>query len=109
MSVQISSFEEYQREYARSVADPEGFWAEQAASFTWQKPWKTTLKWNFKEPKVEWFVGGKMNITENCLDRHLETRAKQTALIWEPKPANSPTNNSTNRCVSLPMPSKTKV
>lgn len=84
MSVRITSLEQYQEVYARSVADPEGFWAEQAASFQWKKEWKQVLKWNFREPKVQWFVGGKMNITENCLDRHLPTRAKQTALIWEP-------------------------
>jgi acetyl-CoA synthetase len=80
----INNFEEYQQEYAKSVANPESFWAEKAATFQWQKPWKTTLKWNFKTPKVEWFIGGKLNITENCLDRHLKTRANQTALLWEP-------------------------
>jgi acetyl-CoA synthetase len=82
--MQIKNLEEYQQEYARSVANPEDFWAEKAATFHWQKPWKTTLKWNFKTPKIEWFVGGKVNITENCLDRHLKTRANQTALLWEP-------------------------
>ena len=84
MTLQIKSLEQYQEVYARSVSDPEGFWAEQAATFTWAKPWKQVLKWNFREPNVQWFVGGKVNITENCLDRHLPTRAKQTALIWEP-------------------------
>ncbi|MFN4256673.1 MAG: acetate--CoA ligase [Saprospiraceae bacterium] len=84
MTLQIKSLEQYQEVYARSVADPEGFWAEQASTFTWKKPWKQVLKWNFREPNVKWFVGGKVNITENCLDRHLPTRAKQTALIWEP-------------------------
>ncbi len=82
--MQVKNFEEYEQEYARSVANPENFWAEKAATFQWQKPWKTTLKWNFKTPKIEWFVGGKLNITENCLDRHLKTRANQTALLWEP-------------------------
>jgi len=84
MSIQIQSLEQYREVYQKSVADPEGFWAEQASSFQWRKPWRQVLKWNFREPDVRWFVGGRLNITENCLDRHLETRAKQTALIWEP-------------------------
>ena len=84
MSLQINTFEEYKEVYARSVADPEGFWAEQAARFQWRKPWKKVLKWNFREPNVKWFIGGKLNITENVLDRHLATRAKQNAIIWEP-------------------------
>lgn len=84
MTKKIVSFQEYQETYARSVADPEAFWAEQAGTFHWKKPWKKTLKWNFREPKLNWFVGGKLNITENVLDRHLETRGKQTAILWEP-------------------------
>jgi len=89
MTSQIKSFDEYKTEYARSVADPEGFWAEQAATFQWKKPWKTVLKWNFKEPDIKWFLGGKLNITENVLDRHLATRSKQTAIIWEPNDPNT--------------------
>ena len=84
MTSQIKSFDEYKAVYERSVADPEGFWAEQAATFQWKKPWKQVLKWNFREPNVKWFLGGKLNITENVLDRHLATRSKQTAIIWEP-------------------------
>ncbi|HND87580.1 MAG TPA: acetate--CoA ligase, partial [Saprospiraceae bacterium] len=84
MTLQIKSLEQYHEVYARSVADPEAFWAEQASSFQWRKPWKQVLKWNFKDPKVQWFVGGKLNITENVLDRHLPARAKQTAILWEP-------------------------
>ncbi|HNE27795.1 MAG TPA: acetate--CoA ligase [Saprospiraceae bacterium] len=84
MSLQITSLDEYRQVYARSVADPEGFWAEQASEFYWKKPWKQVLKWNFREPRVKWFLGGKLNITENCLDRHLEKRGKQVAMIWEP-------------------------
>lgn len=84
MTLQINSFDEYKEVYERSVADPEGFWAEQAAHFQWKKPWKQVLKWNFRKPDVKWFVGGKLNITENALDRHLPERAKQTAVIWEP-------------------------
>ncbi|TNE68083.1 MAG: acetate--CoA ligase [Bacteroidetes bacterium] len=84
MTSQIKSFEDYQETYARSVADPEGFWAEQAETFTWRKPWRQSLKWNFREPRVKWFVGGRLNITENCLDRHLATRGNQVALLFEP-------------------------
>ena len=84
MTAKINSFEDYQRTYARSVADPEGFWAEQANRFQWHKPWRRVLKWNFRTPDVQWFLGGRLNITENCLDRHLESRGNQVALIWEP-------------------------
>ena len=80
---QIKSFEEYKAAYAKSVEDPEGFWAEIAENFTWRKKWDTVLNWNFKDPKIEWFKGGKLNITENCLDRHLETKGDQPALFWE--------------------------
>jgi len=88
MTKQIQSFEEYQSVYEQSVKDPKGFWAEQAQSFTWRKPWDKTLEWDFKKPDVKWFVGGKLNITENCLDRHLEKRGDKTALIWEPNEPN---------------------
>jgi len=81
MTLQIKSLEQYHEVYAQSVSDPEGFWAGQASTFQWQKPWKQVLKWNFREPKIQWFVGGKLNITENVLDRHLATRAKQTARL----------------------------
>jgi acetyl-CoA synthetase len=84
MTSQITSLAQYHTEYARSVADPEGFWAEQASTFEWQRPWKKVLKWNFKKPNIKWFVGGKLNITENCLDRHIAKRGNQIALIWEP-------------------------
>lgn len=80
----IQTFEAYQEAYQKSVQDPEGFWAEVAQSFQWKKTWEQVLRWNFTEPKVEWFVGGKLNITENCLDRHAVTRSEQTAIIWEP-------------------------
>ena len=81
---QIKSLEEYHEAYQKSVSDPEGFWSEIAATFSWHKPWEKVLEWNFKEPKVQWFIGGKLNITENCLDRHLPTRGDQPAIIWEP-------------------------
>jgi acetyl-CoA synthetase len=84
MSSRIKTFDEYQKVYRNSVEDPEGFWAQQAETFVWRKKWDKVLEWNFREPNINWFKGGKLNITENCLDRHLETQGDQTALIWEP-------------------------
>ncbi|MFM7399649.1 MAG: acetyl-coenzyme A synthetase N-terminal domain-containing protein, partial [Bacteroidota bacterium] len=91
MTKKITSFEDYQETYNRSVSDPEGFWHEQASSFQWKKPYKEVVKWNFRQPKVKWFAGGKLNITENVLDRHLATRGKQTAILWEPNDPNDKT------------------
>lgn len=82
--MRIRNFEEYQQQYKKSVEDPEGFWGEVAQEFEWKKPWTKVLDWNFDEPQVRWFVGGKMNITENVLDRHVRERPNQPAIIWEP-------------------------
>ncbi|WP_247235391.1 acetate--CoA ligase [Telluribacter sp. SYSU D00476] len=82
--MKIQTFEEYQSAYNQSVEDPEGFWAEIAQQFQWRKPWKKVLEWNFTDPTIKWFVGGKLNITENALDRHLKERGDQPAIIWEP-------------------------
>ncbi len=81
---QIKSFEEYNEVYQKSIEQPETFWAEIAEHFTWKKKWDKVLEWNFTEPKVEWFKGGKLNITENCIDRHLKTMGDKPAIIWEP-------------------------
>src|SRR5882757_5422202 len=80
----ITSFQEYQSEYKRSIEQPEKFWEEIAEEFSWKKKWDKVLEWNFTEPKVKWFNGGKLNITENCLDRHLKKSADVPAIIWEP-------------------------
>jgi len=80
----IKTVAEYQAAYQKSVNDPEAFWAEIAQEFKWRKPWTKTLDWNFQDPSIKWFQGGKLNITENCLDRHLATRADQPAIVWEP-------------------------
>ncbi len=80
----IKTFDQYQAAYQKSVNDPEAFWAEIAQEFKWRKPWTKTLDWNFADPSIKWFQGGKLNITENCLDRHLATRADQPAIVWEP-------------------------
>ncbi|HZE84391.1 MAG TPA: acetate--CoA ligase [Puia sp.] len=81
---QIRSAEEYQLAYKKSVEDPEGFWATIAAHFSWHRKWDKVLDWNFTGPQVKWFLGAKLNITENCLDRHLAERGDQPAIIWEP-------------------------
>jgi len=94
MAYRIRTFEEYQNEYKKSVENPEGFWADKAEKFSWQKKWDKVVDWNFSEPSIKWFLNGKMNITENCLDRHLKDRADQTAIIWEP---NDPKKDKTRK------------
>ncbi len=81
---QIKSFDEYKETYQKSVEDPEGFWGEIASHFVWRKKWSSVLNWNFVEPKIEWFKDGKLNITESCIDRHLEELGEKPAIIWEP-------------------------
>lgn len=88
--MRIRTFEDYQAAYQHSVEDPEGFWAEVAQEFKWHKPWKRVLDWNFEEPNVKWFVGGKTNITENALDRHLRELGNHPAIIWEPNDPSDP-------------------
>ena len=82
MENNIKTFEEYKKEYAKSINTPEAFWEEKAKNFTWQKKWDTVLSWDFSKPEIKWFEEGKLNITENCLDRHLEKRGNQTAIKW---------------------------
>ena len=74
----------YEQMYRRSVEDPEGFWAEQAEQFlSWGKPWDRVLDWDFGEARIRWFEGAELNASYNCIDRHLEHRGDQTAIIWE--------------------------
>jgi acetyl-CoA synthetase len=80
---QIQSLEEYKAAYAESIQDPASFWASVATHFSWHKKWDQVLSWNFEEPRVEWFKGAQLNITENCLDRHLASRGNEPAIIWE--------------------------
>ena len=91
----INSFESYQQAYQESISNPEKFWSEVASGFQWKKKWDKALEWNFNTPEVKWFVGGKLNITENCIDRHLATRANQTAIIWEPNNPNDASQSIT--------------
>ena len=81
---QIRSLDQYHHDYKKSVDDPDGFWAAVAENFLWKKKWDKVLEWNFTEPKVAWFKGAALNITENCIDRHLATMADKPAIIWEP-------------------------
>jgi acetyl-CoA synthetase len=85
---QIKSLEEYHEAWKKSVEHPEAFWGDIAKNFQWKKPWNTVLDWNFKEPSVKWFDGAQLNITENCIDRHLKDKASQPAIIWEPNNPN---------------------
>nr|VFK42961.1 MAG: acetyl-CoA synthetase [Candidatus Kentron sp. SD]VFK48505.1 MAG: acetyl-CoA synthetase [Candidatus Kentron sp. SD]VFK80368.1 MAG: acetyl-CoA synthetase [Candidatus Kentron sp. SD] len=74
----------YQEMYQRSVSDPDGFWAEQAKEFvTWFEPWKKVSEWDYNSADIKWFPGAKLNVSFNCLDRHLDTRSDQTAILWE--------------------------
>ncbi|NTU71986.1 MAG: acetate--CoA ligase [Coriobacteriia bacterium] len=81
----VSSMEQYDEIYNRSVEDPEGFWADMATELVhWEKPWDKVLEWEFETPKVEWFIGGRTNVAYNCLDRHLTAgRRNKAAIIWE--------------------------
>ena len=91
MDFRIRSKEDYEKTYQKSVESPEDFWAEIASSFSWKKPWDQVLEYDLSKPEIKWFLNGKLNITENCLDRHIEKRGNKTALIWEP---NDPTEAS---------------
>lgn len=79
----IKTFADYQSEYKKSVENPEGFWADKANHFTWRKKWDKVLDWDFSDYDVKWFLNGKLNITENCIDRHLPTKGNEAAFIWE--------------------------
>lgn len=81
---QIKSYDAYREAYRRSMESPEAFWSEIADHFQWKKKWSSVLEWNFTEPRVEWFKGATLNITENCIDRHLATLGEKPAIIWEP-------------------------
>ena len=84
-SYHIKNLEEYYKVYRKSIREPELFWEEIAEEhFNWYKKWNKVLSWDFKKPEVKWFDGAKLNITENCIDRHLRTRGNKTAIIFEP-------------------------
>ncbi len=97
LSYRINSLEQYEKAYRESVESPEKFWGSIADHFQWHKKWKRVSKWNFKTPQVEWFIGGKLNITENCLDRHLEKMGDTPAILWEPNDPNEKARTLTYR------------
>ncbi len=80
---QIKSLSDYHIQYQKSVEQPEEFWSEVANNFTWKKKWDKVLTWDFKTPSIKWFEGATLNITENCLDRHLSAQPNVPAIIWE--------------------------
>ncbi len=81
----IKHLEEYYQVYRKSIREPESFWEEIAEEhFLWRKKWDTVLNWDFSKPEISWFKGAKLNITENCIDRHLTTRGDKTAILFEP-------------------------
>ncbi|MES2652814.1 MAG: acetate--CoA ligase [Bacteroidota bacterium] len=82
--MQINTFEQYQEVYQRSINEPEEFWSTIAENFLWKQKWNNVLSWNFSEPNIKWFEGAKLNITDNCLDRHLIENGDKPAIIWEP-------------------------
>ena len=85
----IKHLEEYFQVYRKSVENPENFWKEIAEEhFVWRKKWDNVLSWDFNKPEVKWFEGAKLNITENCLDRHLLSRGDKTAILFEPNDPN---------------------
>ncbi len=85
----IKHLEEYFQVYRKSVRNPEAFWEEIAEEhFVWRKKWNNVLSWDFSKPEIKWFEGAKLNITENCIDRHLPTRGDKTAILFEPNDPN---------------------
>jgi acetyl-CoA synthetase len=84
MSLEINSYQEYQHHYKESLENPANFWEKIAEHFSWRRKWDAVLEYDWLTPSTKWFSGAQLNITENCLDRHLEKRGDQTAIIWEP-------------------------
>ena len=94
----IKHLEEYFQVYRKSVRNPEAFWEEIAEEhFVWRKKWSNVLSWDFSKPEIKWFEGAKLNITENCLDRHLPTRGGKTAILFEPNDPNEEAEHITYR------------
>ena len=92
----IKNLEEYFKVYRKSVLEPENFWGEIAEEhFVWRKPWDKVLSWDFNKPEVKWYEGAKLNITENCIDRHLFTKGDKTAVLFEPNDPNEPAEHIT--------------
>ena len=95
--MQIRTLDDYHQAYNKSIEDPSGFWGDIARNFQWRRPWESVLEGSFAGGDVQWFKGGRLNITENCLDRHLETRGDQVAILWEPNEPGEITRQFTYR------------
>jgi len=94
----IKHLEEYYQVYRKSVRNPEAFWEEIAEEhFVWRKRWDNVLSWDFSKPEIKWFEGAQLNITENCIDRHLATRGNKTAILFEPNDPNEEAEHITYR------------
>ncbi len=91
----IATLGGYIHEYQKSLEDPCAFWSQIAETFFWRKKWDRVLEWNFTEPRINWFINGKLNITENIFERHLFTRSDQPAIIWEPNEPGDPSRTLT--------------
>jgi len=97
----IKSLEEYFQVYRNSVRNPTTFWEEIAEEhFVWRKRWDNVLSWDFNKPEVKWFKGAQLNITENCIDRHLHTRGDKTAILFEPNNPDEPAQQITYKALS---------
>ena len=84
-AARVKSLDEYKKLHAASIADPESYWAEKASELAWQKPWDTVLEW--ERPDAKWFVGGELNVSENCLDRHVAAgNGDKVAILFEGEP-----------------------
>jgi len=88
---QLKTNKSFREAHKKSIENPQAFWGEIASTFKWQQPWEEVLSYDWSVPKTEWFLGGKLNITENCLDRHVVTHPDKVALIWEPNDPNDAT------------------
>ena len=98
---QIESLEQYFQVYNESVQNPEQFWDQLARdNFQWHKTWDRVLDWDFHKPEVKWFDGAQLNITENCIDRHLKNRANKTAILFEPNNPKEPAQHITYKQLS---------
>ena len=101
----IKNFKEYLQEYRKSIDSPKSFWAEKAEHFVWKKKWEKVLDWSFETAKIKWFDGACLNITENCLDRHLSENGNKIAIKWISNNINEPSKNITYykllRCVNF--------
>src|SRR6185312_9850781 len=94
---QIKTLEQYNKTYKKSLENPEEFWAGIAENFEWRKKWDKVLEWNFTDPDVKWFIGGKLNITENCLDKWAKIQPDVPVLIWEANDPNEVSRTLTYR------------